>query len=77
MESNNDAKERNYNSLRAIMGTVATSANLVTCHPSVSCTFTGGLFLTHSKGLEPKAFVPDLAGVKYPGEFRFWYKDVK
>ena len=71
LESNNDAKDRKYNSLQANMGTVPMSASLVNCYPTVSCTFKNEVFLTHPRGLHAKAFAPNLAGVKYPGEFRF------
>jgi len=53
------------------MGPVGTRANLLKCHASVSCTFKSGVFLTHPRGLRAKAFVPNPAGVKYPGDFLF------
>jgi hypothetical protein len=52
-------------------------SSLVSCYPRVSCTFKGGVFLTHPTPKHLRAFVPNLAGVKYPGEFQFWSKDVK
>jgi hypothetical protein len=71
MESNNDAKERNYNGLRAIMVSVATMPNLVMCNPRRGCSFSRILVMTHPSGLLRIAFVPNLVGVKHPGEFRF------
>jgi hypothetical protein len=71
MESNSDAKERNYRSLQAIVGTVPTNTSPVNHDPRVSYTFRGGVFLTHPAPLHLEAFAPNLAGGKYPGEFQF------
>src|ERR1039457_308178 len=54
IKSNNDAKERKYNSLRATMETVPTCASLVNCYRRVSCTFKSGVFLTHPRGMRAK-----------------------